>query len=540
MYIENSPTSYEPEDDSTSEVTTGKKKKKAGALGSFALEKKPASNEQPTLPSPEEDFWAKFKTEKPDSAIAKLAEAEPETAPEAEAPDEELGEEEKQLAAQAIVEQAQDEATAETAPADPAEQAAVAAVENFRNRIVENGQDVETAYQETLAELDPDTKPPVDSEAVTTEPEPATRPFAEFPENHAVPLDSSPLPESDPQQTEPPESTPPPPPAGPAPPFANEYAEPDQPHPPVAPLVETGGRKEYQPDLQHGNPAAAALLGGIIGYFIGRRRGRIRTEKKLLPVQKKLKQQVEDLQWDIKAKEKTIYRVAAEKAQSQPSNVEVVPLPLPQKQEKRRSSPEVPKAERIGQMLVTAQSSERAKAIEKPTEKTKPKPEKAPEKNDKTVATMNRTELLELSDKIIIDGTSLRQIYETKLVGERGLRRLIVEHLQGGDVHKLLRQEITEREIDFERDPAIRDQAVSSATLSGGKATSPKLDKLLEKAAVTVADSQEQAAFYRARAQYQQQQHDANSKRRRAMDITLATVIATLTAILITIYFARG
>ena len=57
----------------------------------------------------------------------------------------------------------------------------------------------------------------------------------------------------------------------------------------------------------------------------------------------------------------------------------------------------------------------------------------------------------------MIDGSSLRQIYETRLVGERGLRRLVAEHLRGGDLKRAFRREITEREIDFERDPAMRD-----------------------------------------------------------------------------------
>ena len=77
----------------------------------------------------------------------------------------------------------------------------------------------------------------------------------------------------------------------------------------------------------------------------------------------------------------------------------------------------------------------------------------------KRIDTLSRAELMDLSEKVIIDGSNLRQIYETHLIGERGLRRLVAEHMHGGDLRKALRQEVLEREMDFERDPALRDLA---------------------------------------------------------------------------------
>jgi hypothetical protein len=96
--------------------------------------------------------------------------------------------------------------------------------------------------------------------------------------------------------------------------------------------------------------------------------------------------------------------------------------------------------ERIGQVLVAADMN-------------KDGPKK---KLSGNIATMNRSELLGLSEEIAVDNTTLRHIYDTHLIGENGLRRLVYEHMRGDNLQEALRHEILEHETDFERDPRLR------------------------------------------------------------------------------------
>jgi hypothetical protein len=161
---------------------------------------------------------------------------------------------------------------------------------------------------------------------------------------------------------------------------------------------------------------------------------------------------------------------------------------------------------------------------------------------------MNRVELLSLSEKIAVDGSSLRQIYESRLIGERGLRRLVAEYTQGGDLKKALRREIVEREIDFERDPAMRDLAVQDAAAGGGGGNgggrngsgAAALNTLLAKAAVNVTDGTEEAAFFKARAAYEATYQEQHQKHRRAIDISMAGAIVVLVAAVIFLFVSRG
>ncbi len=80
------------------------------------------------------------------------------------------------------------------------------------------------------------------------------------------------------------------------------------------------------------------------------------------------------------------------------------------------------------------------------------------------VKTMRREDLLIVSEKIVVEGASLKDMYENSLFSERALRRLVSEYLKGKDIREQLRREIIEKEIDFERDPMLRDKNRSEAS----------------------------------------------------------------------------
>lgn len=192
------------------------------------------------------------------------------------------------------------------------------------------------------------------------------------------------------------------------------------------------------------------------------------------------------------------------------------------------------KPEHIGHVIVDAESKPHK---EKTAEV---KPESIPEdlKNlesdplaDRKLETLNRTELLALSERIIIDGSSLRQIFETHLIGERGLRRIIREHLRGGDLKKALQMEIVEREIDFERDPVVRDIPPAAYSAEQNSAPVPQdihLNNLVQKASAQISGNSEEEAFIRAKAAYEAEQIDQMQRSRRMIDISFVVVISGL------------
>lgn len=209
------------------------------------------------------------------------------------------------------------------------------------------------------------------------------------------------------------------------------------------------------------------IVGAIVGYLYGRRRGRIKTEKRLLPVQRKLEKQVRGLQIELQAKETKVRQQAREQllptAVFARANSNKILDIRRNKNERVRTSVVVP--ERIGQVLVAASASgETIQSGKQPGSKL--------EVNDarRQAETMARTELLSLSEKIVVDGTSLRNIYETQLISEKGLRRLVAEHLRGGNLARALKRELIERQIDFERDPVLRDKSTRAAAGTAGQA----------------------------------------------------------------------
>lgn len=309
-----------------------------------------------------------------------------------------------------------------------------------------------------------------------------------------------------------------------------------------------------------------AIIGGIVGYLIGRRRGRIKTEKKLLPIQKRLEKKVVKLEDRLNANEYKVKKLVSKNfekdqkikyhedkqraAKFEKRAVAAAVLQETTANESRQRAPEASvlhvahKApERIGQLIVLGESSQQRR----PERPTKPKPEAHTEASSsretmpvdaRRVETMNRQELMDISQKIVVEGSTLRQIYETHLVGEKGLRRLVSEHLKGHDVKKALRQEIVEREIDFERDPVLRD--MSNSTGSSSSSSQATLDSMISRVENVVAPSVEETAFYKAKADYEAKELARATKRKRTTDGLIAGTVVVLLAVIVVLFLTRG
>lgn len=194
---------------------------------------------------------------------------------------------------------------------------------------------------------------------------------------------------------------------------------------------ETVPKQTYKsPEKPKKKARAEKVHDGITDYVVGRRYGRIKEGSNPEEIEKKLNHEVKDITLQLASRETHIREVAQNRVY-----------------EKQPTKAKVPKVEAIGNVLVNKETQEEVK--DHPIR----------EKAGISAHTMNRSELLLVSEGIKIEGSSLRQIYEAHLVGEKGLRRIIAEYLRGGNFKRTLRHELLEKEKDFERDPKMRDQA---------------------------------------------------------------------------------
>lgn len=71
---------------------------------------------------------------------------------------------------------------------------------------------------------------------------------------------------------------------------------------------------------------------------------------------------------------------------------------------------------------------------------------------------MPRAEVVKAADEIVVGAATMRQVFETNLISERGLRRIVAEYRRGGDVRAILAEELMIKEMGYERDPRVRDR----------------------------------------------------------------------------------
>lgn len=165
--------------------------------------------------------------------------------------------------------------------------------------------------------------------------------------------------------------------------------------------------------------------------------------------------------------------------------------------------------------------------------------EAKPENSTGNVATMSRSELLNLSRKITVDNTTLRHIYDTHLIGENGLRRMVQEHMRGGNLHETLHNEILEHETDFERDPQLRHQLLRRDQ----QPESVNLKDLLAKAGIIDTEEAGRQAINSNRPVYPEHLEKhllQQARQRKLLDFAFIGIILILLILVILLAMSRG
>ncbi len=202
---------------------------------------------------------------------------------------------------------------------------------------------------------------------------------------------------------------------------------------------------------------------GIIDYIIGRRYGRLNPEASHIDVEKTLKGEVIDIKLQLASHETHVRQIAKNKAfEKRPEDV------VRREQTKQETiNANAIKPERVDEGYRLAGKEENRTVAKR-------------EAAGISAHTMDRDELLRLAEEIKVGDSNLKETFNKHLIGEKGLRRIIAEHLRSGDYKETLRRELLEKEKDFERDPKLRDQGSTLPVF----AQSTRLDNLLQKSGI--------------------------------------------------------
>jgi uncharacterized membrane-anchored protein YhcB (DUF1043 family) len=235
--------------------------------------------------------------------------------------------------------------------------------------------------------------------------------------------------------------------------------------------------------------AQGALAGLFVGYLVGRRRGRIKTEKRLMPIQRKLEKQVGQLYDSLATSEQSVRKLAREKSEAlasskaaqqqfaerlaKASTTEQRPMttasaerPTANRLESTRS--EQSRAERSTSGILEAPAVVLAAAASLRAERkreTEPAVDFA-----KKIEAYSPQELDRAAEKIKIDGTTLKELARAHNLDERAVRRVVGTFIEGGNIKEALTHEMVQKELQYERDPKLRQAAQSGQATGGGAA----------------------------------------------------------------------
>jgi len=252
-----------------------------------------------------------------------------------------------------------------------------------------------------------------------------------------------------------------------------------------------------------------SVFNGVVDYLVGRRHGRMSDTGQHEVIERKLTEEVKQLRLELSSHEAHVRELARNRTF-----------------EKKNKAPKS-KPEKIGKVIV---EKDRPKS---------PEEKKVRELAGISAHTMELPELTKIAEEIPTGNSTLEKIYETHLVGEQGLRRVVAEFLRGGNYQKALKRELLEREKDFERDPYLRDQAstepVASQPLS--------LDRLLKKTGIDWNEPQPMLEAPEPKGGslpgFIEELRRPNQQLRKVVDMTMIGIIFLMTSAIILLIIYR-
>lgn len=177
-----------------------------------------------------------------------------------------------------------------------------------------------------------------------------------------------------------------------------------------------------------------SVLGGLVGGFMKRRFGPAAPNHAMRTVQRSLEREVRQLQERLILRETQIRQLVRER-----DTFDYAAEPPTAKTEQKLPRTEAPKAEAVATKV----------AVER----------------------LPLADVLDMAEKIKVDNTNVREIFESHRISERGLRRIVRESLVSGNMRKVLKQELLIKAMGPELDPLYRDQPIGSQTAAAAVAT---------------------------------------------------------------------
>lgn len=258
--------------------------------------------------------------------------------------------------------------------------------------------------------------------------------------------------------------------------------------PPVSPEAGRRIRHESTEEQQRRSRRGQDLLaGGVVGYMIGRRGGRKRTEAKLNPKIKELEAEVETAKKNLSEKEQKLQRIVAASFQ-RPENAPRVQKPVAERAEQQLVDlkPEAdPKQEHaqpkpvreVLRRAVEVPTYLQASEIDPKTEvQAVPHATKQEVINAKVkrLDTLSTPEILAEAEHFYAGGTNVRRLYETNQIDRKGLIHLVKEGYRGKDLRKAFEKVELGRERQRERAREFRhDDPTFSTPPPSQQASSP-------------------------------------------------------------------